>query len=1105
MDRFKLVFIFLIFYAFSFKGHGVLFNNNPIFHNDKRKKESPLSFKNKGRSPILWTDEEKESFFTPCSFNNINPPESKKNQYEQLILHIENIQLQKALRIFQEDPNILQYWRCFPLEHPTPFGVVEEYIRALDSSYDFRDIPSSKDISLEAIENSTKSSKLKIKLPSLKKTITLLQPEENALLLSPFDLHKKSSNQPDSKSKPQDNENPLKLPPRLQGTSSLGHKMEVKIPKKLEGLPITIKSDVLKSYKILYHLMYKYGSLASINSQRNGLIYHQKKDSAKQKNLIEAISKNDFEEVSRIFSSKDIRVHFSTSKRKLSSLPYPLEHIVNLRNEQENPEERKNLLKIAQHLLDQGLHPNPEYEDRPEKNLDLTYKVVAYYDFDMMRLLVQHKVSFQIWDPVTKNTPFVGVFEEANYPLNSPQSHKMIEKLYDNHMSSYSDVEHYYLTYHVLRQYKNLQDKDKDKEKIKFLDYLFYKFTKSLNGKNILSKKEILQDFNLIVLAVLNNDIKKIKFLFSKNLFNLTENLRDDQAILSYLGLLKSNNVGFDVFFYFLKQGFQAATKVKDDLSRETALFELLKAGLDYLQKSSKSQPVLEAYLLAKLPLMTQEKIGPQIGILTYTRGLENENLYMSLINKVKNSLITRNEEDQFYRALLKESEREHVEEKKEKLKSFFLKTIQDSNSNVQNELLFLFALKEKNTSLLKTLLDKREVSLKRRFGTNRDASILFFILDELNRYDFSYEDFIYFYKKIKERHIKNLKNHISLGMTKGSYINAAFYRHLLSNLLKRKSMESKRDIDSDVIDQRKRQLDRMFYELASKFKNIYNFTIVPKEFSIMYWALENKDFYMVKYLIEEKGYDVNTRYIDYTVPLHYATEFQLDYEVFDYLFEKTKNPRKKALNALKRLTISSDSHAQKETLNNIFYSYDDYICDIPIFPIRRDLYIEPDFYKKTEGKTCRQMSFSYPLDLKPLGDFDPNDSFVYWAFKLNDMEKIDFLFTQKAFNPRAKATNGFTYFWFSILGQNLVGFIDVLKRVGPEIAHEKSKKLKISALKYLELTIEKAEEEQKERQLTPDEEKEVQCYKSMLDYATKFYGKEVKVVESCQLELVTD
>ena len=31
--------------------------------------------------------------------------------------------------------------------------------------------------------------------------------------------------------------------------------------------------------------------------------------------------------------------------------------------------------------------------------------------------------------------------------------------------------------------------------------------------------------------------------------------------------------------------------------------------------------------------------------------------------------------------------------------------------------------------------------------------------------------------------------------------------------------MESKREIDSDVIDQRKKQLDRMFYELASKFK----------------------------------------------------------------------------------------------------------------------------------------------------------------------------------------------------------------------------------------------------------------------------------------------
>ena len=160
-------------------------------------------------------------------------------------------------------------------------------------------------------------------------------------------------------------------------------------------------------------------------------------------------------------------------------------------------------------------------------------------------------------------------------------------------------------------------------------------------------------------------------------------------------------------------------------------------------------------------------------------------------------------------------------------------------------------------------------------------------------------------------------------------------------------------------------------------------------------------------------------------------------------------------------------------------------------------------------------MSFPNPLHLKPLGDFDPNDSFVYWAYKLNDMEKIDFLFTQKAFNPRAKSihgfnpraesTNGFTYFWFPILSSNLVGFIDVLKRVDNNILYEKSKKLKTSPLKYLEFTIEKAEEEQKERQLTPEEEKEVQCYKSMLDYATKFYGREVKVVDSCQLELVTD
>ena len=67
-----------------------------------------------------------------------------------------------------------------------------------------------------------------------------------------------------------------------------------------------------------------------------------------------------------------------------------------------------------------------------------------------------------------------------------------------------------------------------------------------------------------------------------------------------------------------------------------------------------------------------------------------------------------------------------------------------------------------------------------------------------------------------------------------------------------------------------------------------------------MYWALENKDFSMVKYLIEEKGYDVNTRYIDYTVPLHYTTEFQLDYEVFDYLFEKQRILEKKLSTLLK-------------------------------------------------------------------------------------------------------------------------------------------------------------------------------------------------------------
>ena len=769
MDRFKLVFVFLIFCAFSFKGHGVLPNGIPIpsiFPSDKRKKEPSLSFKDKNRSPILWTDEEKRSLFPPCSFHNMNPPKSKKDQYTQLTLHIENIQLQKALKIFQEDPNILQYWRCFPLEHPTPFGVVQKYIWALKPSYDLRDIPSSKDISSEAIENPTKFSKLKIKLPSLKKTITLFQPEENDLLLSPFDLDKKSSRIPNRSLKTQPNENQLKLPPRLQKTSSLGHKTKVKTPKKLEGLPLDVKSDLLKSYKILYRLMYKHGGLVHIESERSRLIYNENRDRAYQKNLIEAISKNDFEKVSRVFSDENIRIHFSDSKRKPFPLPYPLEHIVKLRAQQKNPKERESLLKIAKHLLDQGLHPNPEYEYKPERNLDLTYKVVSYYDFDMMELLIQHKVSFQIWDPVTKNTPFVGIFEEANYPLNSPQSYKMVEKLYDHHIASYSDMENYYLTYHVLRQYKNLQGKGKDKEKIKFLDYLFYKFTKNLNGKNILfmrkmvpqTKNEILQDFNLIVLAVLNNDIKKIKFLFNRNLFNLTENLRDDQVILSYLDLLKSNDVGFDIFFYFLKKGFQAAFKVKYGVDRETALFELLKKGLGYLQKSSKSEPVLEAYLLEKLPLMTQEIVKPPIDILTYTRGLENENLYMSLINKIKNSLIKRDEKEQFYRALLKESQREPVEEKKEKLKSFFLKTVQDSNSDVKNELLFRFAFREKNIALLKMLINKKEVSLESSFGKNIDARVGFYILDEMNRYDFSYEDFIYIYKKIKERHIKNLK-----------------------------------------------------------------------------------------------------------------------------------------------------------------------------------------------------------------------------------------------------------------------------------------------------------------------------------------------------------